>query len=594
MSTTEFREAAEDLALGLQAVGLARGDHVGMYMHSDVPFCLTDMGVLLAGCVNIPIYLSHSEDLIRFTLEDGDARAVWVSGPELLDELLPVINELESIEYVFLADSNPAGIQERYGEELKHAHIYTSRQLRERGRARRSEGAGAGEQLREQIQPEDLATIIYTSGTTGQPKGVMLTHQNLSSNVIDSFRGLPEIGRGADETVLSFLPLSHVFQRTMLYGYMYYGHSVYFTTPDRVAVDLREVRPTLFTTVPRLLERVYEKILEKGEQLTGLRKRLFDMALAVARRHRVGTSPSGFDRLLHPLADRTVFRRWREALGGRVKFVISGSAALRPELIHVFDAAGVTILEGYGLTETSPVVSFSRAGDIRPGTVGVPIAGVEVRIAEDGEILTRGPHVMKGYYKRPEETDEVIDEEGWLHTGDLGAIEGGHLKITGRKKSLFKLSTGKFVVPQPLESTLQEAPLVDKALVIGEGRKFCSALLFPNLQQLTQFVQRQGLDSRKSLEELVGHSVVRQRFQEIVNEANQQMPPWSTIKQFAVIPRELTVEGGLLTPTMKVRRKRVEEEFSDEIGELYRRSEEDELGTEVASGNYSSSTVEEA
>jgi long-chain acyl-CoA synthetase len=592
-ATTDFRAAANELALGLLDAGRERSDHIGMYMRSNVPFCLADMGALLAGCVDIPIYLSHSSDLIRHALEDGDAQALFVDDVELLEEILPVINQVPQVEHVYMSGTAADRSHRRFQERLEGATLFTVAELRMRGRQHLSENPDAPERLREKLDPKDLATIIYTSGTTGHPKGVMLTHENLSSNAVDAFGGLPEIGRGNEETIISFLPLTHVFQRMMYYGYMYYGHSVYFTTPDRVAVVLREIRPTLFTTVPRLLEKVYEKILEKGQELSGLQQWLFDAALGVARRHRLGRTPPLRDRLLTPLVDLTVFRKWRQALGGRVKFIISGGAALRPELIHIFDAAGVTILQGYGLTETSPVITFTRADDNRPGTVGVPIAGVEVTIAKDNEILTRGPHVMKGYYKQPNETAKVIDDSGWFHTGDLGAIDDGHLKITGRKKSLFKLSTGKYVIPQPLEAELQHEPLVEKALVLGEGRKFCSALIFPNIQHLTRFAQDHGLDTRKSLDELVDDPVIQERFREIVEEANREMPPWSTIKRFAVIPRELTVEGGLLTPTMKVRRPRVQEEFQDEIDKLYEAALEDEIGDEVSSQSYSEDAVEE-
>ncbi len=592
MSTTEFRTAADELALGLLDVGRERGDHIGMYMRSDVPFCLADMAALLAGCVDIPIYLSHSSDLVEHALVDGEASAIFVSDEGLLEEVIPVLNDVPAVEQVYLFPGSGASRQTRLRDRLQSAELFTVADLRDRGRRRRAEQPDAPQRLREQIEPEDVATIIYTSGTTGHPKGVMLTHQNLSSNAIDSFAGLPEVGRGDEETIISFLPLTHVFQRMMYYGYMHYGHSVYFTTPDRVAVDLREVRPTLFTTVPRLLEKVYEKIVERGTSLSGFEKKIFDAALGLARRHRIGESPSLQDRLLKPLVDRLVFQKWREALGGRVNFIISGGAALRPELIHIFDAAGITILQGYGLTETSPVISFTRAHDNRPGTVGVPIAGVEAAIGEDDEILTRGPHVMKGYYKQPEETRKVIDPDGWFHTGDLGAIENGHLRITGRKKSLFKLSTGKYVIPQPLETKLQHDPLIEKALILGEGRKFCSALIFPNLKQLTRFAQDHGLDTRKSLDELIDAPAVQERFQEIVDAANRDMPPWSTVKKFVVIPQELTVEGGLLTPTMKVRRPRVQETFQDEIDALYRTAFEDEIGDEVPSESYSEDTVE--
>jgi long-chain acyl-CoA synthetase len=406
---------------------------------------------------------------VRYVVEHSGARVAVASDRGLLETLLPLGGDLDLLEYLLRAEEIDESAREEVEGRLEATQLVTVAELRVRGAERLADEPEAPRRLREQLQPDDLATIIYTSGTTGEPQGVELTHQNVTSNALDSFAGLSGLERGPQEVAISFLPLTHVFQRTMQYGFMNYGHTVYFTEPEDLGRHFPEVKPTIFATVPRILERVLEKIQMRGGELEGWRRRIFDFAMERARDHEVGRSYGPWDRALHTLADFFVYRRWRNAVGGRTRFIISGGAALRPEIVELFDAAGITILQGYGLTETSPVISFNRPEDNRPGTVGVPIAGVEAKIAEDGEILTRGPHVMRGYYDDEAATREVIDEDGWFHTGDVGAIEDGHLRVTDRKKSLFKLSTGKYVIPQPLENSLDAEFLVDRALVVGRG-----------------------------------------------------------------------------------------------------------------------------
>ena len=453
--------------------------------------------------------------------------------------------------------------------------LITMAALRERGRARLETDVEAIPALLGQIDPHDVATLIYTSGTTGRPKGVVLTHENISSNGLTSFSGLKGYAGGPDgEEGISFLPMTHIFARTLHYGYLYYRTSVYFTTPDRLGEDLKKVRPTTFATVPRVLEKVYSRIREKAATLTGVKQRLLNWSLALAERYELGQTPTGLYALQLRLADVLVFRQWREALGGRVRYVICGGAALNADLANTFAAAGVTILQGYGLTETSPVIAFNRPDRNRAGTVGEPLPEVEVTIADDGEILTRGPHVMRGYYKDEERTSEVIGEDGWFHTGDVGEFTPeGFLRITDRKKDLFKLSTGKYVMPQPLENELTAEPLVEQAVVVGAGRKFCAALVFPDQDTLRVFARTRGLGADVSVEELVEHPAVRQRYQELVDEANRGMDPWSTIKRFRLVPEHLTIENGLLTPTLKVKRRPVHDRFADEIDALYEEAE---------------------
>lgn len=554
--------------MGLQSLGLERKDRVGLYLESDAYFGIADMGCLIGGFIDVPIYVTHAAEAITFVLNHSESKVLFVSTAERLEELAPVLPEVDHLETIVMADpsgtpSLPAGAG---GIELM-----TLDELRERGRDRLQTDAGAIPQLVSKIDPDDTATLIYTSGTTGQPKGVILTHENISSNALTCYNELEGYREGASgEVAISFLPLTHIFARTLHYGFMSRGTSVYFTTPDDLAEDLKKVQPTVFASVPRLLEKVYAKIQTKTEANTGLKKTLGNWALDLAAQYELGEEPSGLFKLQLTLANKLVFAKWREALGGRVRFVVAGGAALNPTICNVFNAAGVPILQGYGLTETSPVIAFNRVSHNRAGTVGEPIPGVEVKIADDGEILTRGPHVMKGYYKNKEQTAEVLTDDGWFHTGDIGEMtDEGYLKITDRKKDLFKLSTGKYVTPQPLENKLAMHGIIEHAVVIGNARKFCAALIFPEEETVRTLAEKHDLDAQAPFEQLLKEPAIFGRFQELVEEANEGMDHWSTIKRFALVPGELTIENGMLTPTMKVRRPKVRTQYEEHIEELY-------------------------
>ncbi len=567
-SYEEFRIQAEETALGLQSFGLQRGDRVAFFMESDVYFCLADMACLMAGVIDVPIYLTHTEEALRYVLDHAEARALFVSNLERLAAIAPVLEETPHVKTVILAEPVEGGALPPLPESVGLATMEAIRQV---GRTRREREPEAVTGMLERIDPQDLATIIYTSGTTGLPKGVMLTHENISSNALTAFQCMTDYEPGPKgEVVLSFLPMTHVFARTLYYGYLGYGTSVYFTTPNELTTALPKVRPTLFATVPRVLEKVYARILERADALPKTKQRLFRWSLAVAEHYELGRRQPPMYRLKRRVADTLVFDKWRAALGGRVKHVICGGAALNARLANTFAAAGIDILEGYGLTETSPIITFNRPGRNRAGTVGQPIPGVEVMIADDGEILTRGPHVMKGYYRDEERTREVLDPDGWFHTGDIGEFtEDGYLRITDRKKDLFKLSTGKYVIPQPLENRLTADPLVEQAVVVGPGYKYATALIFPNEEGVRLFARTQGIDDALSFEELLEHPKVVARFQELVDRANVGMDPWSTIKKFKLVPAHLTPENGMLTPTLKVKRSLVYTTFADEIAALY-------------------------
>ena len=575
-SSSEFRQQAEETALGLLDLGLERGARVGLFLESDVYFCLADMGCLIAGLVDVPVYLTHQPEQISYVLDHAETEALFVATPEHLAQVAPLLGDLGRIETVIVAHGDPA---DAGAEVPEGVDVLAFETLRERGRRRQQGNGEEVRSLREKVEPGDLATIIYTSGTTGQPKGVMLTHENISSNALTSlscFTGY-EAGAGA-EVALSFLPLTHIYARTLdFYGYVSKGTSIYFCEPDDLSEALQSVRPTVFNTVPRLLEKVYGSIQEKIGDAEGLQHLIGTWALELAKRYRIEEEPSLGYRMQQMVADALVFKKWRQALGGRLKYATVGGAALNPDLANTFAAAGIHLVQGYGLTETSPVVSFNRPDRNRAGTVGEPLPGVEVKIASDGEILTRGPHVMQGYYKLEDETRDSITEDGWFHTGDVGEMDGTHLKITDRKKALFKLSTGKYVVPSPLENRLATSSLVEQTVVVGSGYKFCAALIFPSEESLRGFAEKQpGVDVSQSFRALIQEQAVIDEFQRLVDEANRGMDPWSQIQRFTLVPEEISVENGLLTPSMKVKRSKVEQQYRGEIDHLYDLAEQEQ------------------
>jgi len=579
LSLNRFRIRAEETALGLREMGLDRGDRVALLLESDVPFCVLDMGCLIGGLIDVPLYLSSSPDQMQYVADHAEARAIAVANPDRLRQAADLLPDLPQIETVILCEPDPASNRPDLPDRVE---LVTLDEVRARGRQSTDDRDVAVDALRSKIDADDLATIIYTSGTTGRPKGVMLSHENISSNAITSVGEISDFETGADgEVALSFLPLTHVFARMLLYAYVARGLSIYFVHPDRLVDALPKVRPTVFASVPRLLEKVYAGIRKKIRDAGGLGRRIGEWALDVAEDYRMDGTLSPMYRVKHAVADRLVFQKWRDALGGRVKYIVVGGAALQPDLATLFAAAGITALQGYGLTETSPVIAFTRPHRNTPGTVGEPIPGVEVKIANDGEILTRGPHVMQGYYKQPDKTDEVLTEDGWFHTGDIGKFDqDGFLKITDRKKDLFKLSTGKYVMPQPIENQLGSKPLVDKAVVVGSDRKFCAALLFPVEDQVRSRAEDLGLDPEAPLQDLLREENLVEVFRDLVRQANEGLDHWATVKRFALVPDELTVESDLLTPTLKVRRPEIKETYAREIDALYYEDEPPESPTE--------------
>jgi long-chain acyl-CoA synthetase len=613
LSNHDFQTAVEECALGLLSLGLQRGDRVAFVMHSDVSFCIADLGCLLAGLVNVPIDLTQTIENILFILQHTEAKALIVSSLELLNQLLPHLGEAMLLQWILVVEGigelegelKDCKVAEKAEEEQTEHHqsclqldethmmhsakqgaflqesvlhgvrIFSLQEVRRRGRSQWSEGRL--QQLRSGIHSGDLATIVYIASETKQPKGVMLSHENISADILSAFSTYPGLATGAEEVALLFLPLTHIFARAFFYGHLAYGHSIYFSDPSHVMRHLKLVNPTFMITVPRVLEKIYERILEQGRRLSKFDRAMFFWALNLAQRYEVGRSPSRLYALRLKLADRLVFARWRSVFGDRLKAFISGGAALRPELTNVFSAAGLPILQGYGLTETSAVLCYNRGTYNRAGTVGVPIPGVEITIAEDSEILVKAPFVMQGYYRDPLATEQVLETSGWLHTGDLGEITpDGFLKITGVKKPLFKLTTGKYVSPLPLEQELMQSPFVAHALTVGANQKFCGMLIFPNLVALQQEISQLDSDllnpvplNPESIESWLQHPCVLALYQSLIDAANCHLPYWSTVRKFKLMNAELTIENGLLKPDGTLNRVQVLETFAIEIAMLY-------------------------
>jgi long-chain acyl-CoA synthetase len=560
-STAEVLSLVEHLACGLQLAGIQAGAKIANVTDNNRPeWNFVDLAVLTLGAVHVPIYPNASADDYRFILSDAGPKLVFVSNQRLFELIRPLAAEVPDVPKIYTYDEVPGAD--------------SWKKLAEDGKAALLDGALREKlaEARAAVKPEDLAILIYTSGTTGQPKGVMLSHANLVSNALAAAEILRPCGH---ERALSFLPLCHIYERTVVNMYAYVGTSIYYAESlDSIGQNLREVRPDTFTTVPRLLEKIYERILARGEQLTGLKRRIFFWALDLALNFDPDTHCPWFKRLQLAVADFLVFRKWREAVGGRVSGIISGSAALQPRLARVFWAAGITVWEGYGPTEAAPVISVNRPKTMlhKLGTVGPVIPGGEVKIAEDGEILYRGPNVMMGYYKRPDLTKEVIDSEGWLHTGDVGEMDGPFLKITDRKKEIFKTSGGKYIAPQQVENQLKESRFIAQCMVIGENHKFPAALIVPQFDAVQSWLAAQG-ESIEDRREMAKHPKVIELIQGEIDHTNSHFGRYSQIKKFALLEEEWTIASNELTPTLKLKRKQILTKHASEITALYQKEE---------------------
>ncbi len=563
----EIQETVTRLANGLAALGVQKGDKVVLLSENRVEWSWSDYAVLSNGAATVPIYPTLLAPHIKFITNNSDAKVMIVSNDHQLAKVMEVLDDLPRVEHLVIIDPG----------EIQHDKLITFQELQKKGEAFLQANPDEIKQRVEATQVDDLATIIYTSGTTGEPKGVMLTHGNFLSNIEASLRALPIT---PDEIFLSFLPLSHVFERMV--GHFlatYQGCTVaYAESIETVPQNLLEVRPTLMASVPRFFEKVYGRVMESLEAGSSVKKSLFMWAVGVGKealkyKQNGKPIPGGLFALKYKLADKLVFSKLKERVGGRIKFFVSGGAPLSREIGEFFGSADLLILEGYGLTETSPVISVNRLEKFKFGSVGLPLDNVEVKIAEDGEILTRGPHVMKGYYKNEAATKEAIDEEGWFHTGDIGIIdEDGFLVITDRKKNLIVTAGGKNVAPQPIENLLITSQYIEQAVVIGDKRKFISALIVPNLEALKAFAQERGI-TYQSTRELLDHPEVNKLIRQEIDNVSGDLARYETIKKFALIEEPFTIESGELTPTLKVKRRVVEERYKDIIDKMYEEAE---------------------
>jgi long-chain acyl-CoA synthetase len=552
-SIKQYREIVDNISCGFLALGVQPGDKIAQISTNRAEWNFVDMAILQVGAVHVPIYPTISESDYKFILNHAEVSYLFVSGQELLRKIDHILPEIAHIKGVYT-----------YKDHEEHKHLSDLVEL-----GRQNAGRELLDARMAAVRPTDIATIIYTSGTTGNPKGVMLTHRNIISN-FKSCTHIPPFGEEAK--AVSYLPLCHVYERMLNYLYHYLGFSIYYAENLGTITDnMKEVKPDILSTVPRLLEKIYDKLFATGHKLTGAKRWIFFWALHLALRYELKGANGWFYELKRKLYDKLVYSKWRDALGGKHLLVVSGGAALQPRLARMFTCAGINVLEGYGLTETSPVISVNELseGGMKFGTVGKVLKSVEVKIADDGEILCKGPNVMLGYFKDPEMTGEVIEADGWFHTGDLGHLEPeGHLKITGRKKELFKTSFGKYISPQPIEDMFKESLFIDQIVIVGENQKFAGALIVPDFIFLKSYCTVKEIPYTTNAE-MVQLPRIRKRFQTEVNKYNKCLGDTEKVKSWELMDSEWTFETGEITPTMKLKRNFIAKKYEANIARLF-------------------------
>lgn len=556
-STAKVLELVDQLAAGLMNLGISAGDmseegrdKIAILCKNRPEWVMLDLAVQKIGAVLVPIYPTINVNELEYVLADAQVKMVFVNDDDLYNKVFSIKHLIPSLREIYTFE-----------------HVPNARHWKEVLACSSEEALNAIPAISSKIDYEDLATIIYTSGTTGKPKGVMLSHKNILSNVIASMPCFPP---GDRLRSLSFLPLNHIFERMVTYLYLYKGTAIYYAESlDTIGDNLKEVKPHVFTTVPRLLEKVYERIMAKGAEQTGIKKKLFFWAHELAEQFEINQSLSPWYKFKLSLANKIIFSKWREGLGNELKCIVTGGAACQVRLIRIFTAAQIPIMEGYGLTETSPVISVNRFEESgrKFGSVGPLIEGVTVKIAEDGEILCKGPNVMMGYYKQPDLTKESI-VDGWYHTGDIGTLDGTFLKITDRKKEMFKTSGGKYVAPLPVESRLKESMLIEQALVLGSERKFVSALLVPSFPNLKEWCRKSGIPYTSDAE-MIKHPAVLDHYKDLVEAFNKFFNQVEQVKRFTLLEKDWTVESGELTPKLSLKRKVIMEKFKDQVESMY-------------------------
>jgi long-chain acyl-CoA synthetase len=552
-STADFADYARNMSYGLLALGLQRGERIGIISNNRPEWNMADLGILQAGGVDVPIYPTISDEDLKFIIHDAQLKYVLVSSKELYEKVKRCAEGHDYFKGIY--SFNKIDGVPHWSEILSLGKKNTDQ--------------GKLNAVMAGIKETELATMLYTSGTTGTPKGVMLSHRNLFSNVY-ACRFLAPVDKTSK--ALSFLPLNHIYERMLTYLYMYLGVSIYYAESlDTISANLKEVQPQVFSSVPRLLEKVYDKILSTGETLTGIKKKLFYWSLQLGEQYEMNGKNGWWYGFKLSIARKLVFVKWKEALGGNIRATISGGAALNPRLARIFWAAGINVLEGYGLTETSPVVAVNclGKGNAAFGTVGKVIEGVEVKFAEDGEILVKGPNIMMGYYNRPDATAEALDAEGWFHTGDIGIMaDGKYLKITDRKKEIFKTSGGKYIAPQMIENKLKESRFIEQSMVIGENQKFASALIVPAFKFLKDYCAIKGIPYTTN-EEMVLNPQIMTRIMEEVEKVNKTLAQYETVKKVQLLPKEWTIEGGELSPKLSLKRKIILQENKAVLTKIY-------------------------
>ena len=554
-SSKEYIDKANSISRALLRLGIQKNDKIAIISSTNrTEWNIVDIGVLQIGAQNVPIYPTISADDYEYVLNHSESIYCFVSDEEVLEKVNKVKGNTK--------------LKEVYSfDHIKGCKHYS--ELLELGKDESTQPEV--ETRKNEVKPSDLATIIYTSGTTGKPKGVMLSHNNITSNALAATSRLPYMDK--ETRVLSFLPICHIFERVLIYVYQYAGVSIYFAEGiDKIGENAKEIKPNLMSVVPRLLEKVYDKIMAKAADLTGIKKALFYWAVKLGEDFKPYGQNGAWYEFKLKIANKLIFSKWREALGGELRTMVSGSAPLQPRLSRVFTGAGMQIMQGYGLTETSPVVSVEMYANklFKIGTVGKPIDNVEVKIAEDGEILIKGPNVMMGYFKDPEKTASVMTGE-YFHSGDKGEIDSeGFLKITGRKKEMFKTSGGKYVIPALLENELKQSRFIEQIMVLGEGEKMPAALIQPNFEFIQDWIDRKEKSVGKSGNEICSSQIIKDRIQREVDTCNEKFGKWEQVKRFELTPDVWSIDGGHLTPTMKMKRNIIKEIYKDLYDKIYR------------------------
>ncbi|MCF8304191.1 MAG: long-chain fatty acid--CoA ligase [Bacteroidales bacterium] len=554
-SIEQYRDYVTQLSYGFLALGVKEGDKIATITNNRPEWNFIDMAVMQVGAIHTPIYPTISESDYKYILNHAEVQYAFVAGEELFRKIEHIIPEVPSLKDVYT-------FRNLHG--VKHLN-----ELYELGRSNPNQKEI--KQRMDKIKTDDVATIIYTSGTTGNPKGVMLTHRNLISNFV-GVSIIPTFGE--EGKALSFLPLCHVYERMLNYLYQYLGISIYYVeSMATISANVNEIQPDMMSAVPRFLEKVYDKIINKGRQLKGIKKQIFFWAVNIARKYDPSGENSWFFYQQHKIAYKLVLSKWRQAMGNNFKIIVSGGAAIQPDLARSLWAANLPVYEGYGLTETSPVIAVTNTHEkngLKIGTVGLPLPGMDVKIDDDGEIICKGPSVMKGYYREPERTKEVIDENGWFHTGDMGRfLEGGQLQITGRKKEIFKTSLGKYISPERVENKIKQSQFIDHIMVVGENQKFAAALVVPDFDHLRSYCEIKNIEYTTD-EEMVNMPRLRQRIKQEVDKYNKELGSTEQVKKIDILPIPWTVKGGELTPTLKLKRDVITKRYKDRIDKLYR------------------------